>query len=185
MATANSVDSTDFVALLVSKMSLGKDKETDTKKHLVTFTKMVFDDPNDKIKRTQFLYLDDEPDLKTGRRYSVSASYDTDRKRWVADSITEDDDMLDFEAIFIGASKWQTLKTKKNKEDQMWKFNLRDCRETDNDDNKPWGRGMTFYYVDDDGDEIKDLKKNCKYEFRAIYGEDQKAWEIQSWDEPD
>jgi len=67
MATANSVDSTDFVALLVSKMSLGKDKETDTKKHSVTFTKMVFDDPKERITQKTFLYLDHEPNLKTGR----------------------------------------------------------------------------------------------------------------------
>ena len=184
MATANTIDSCDFVALLVSKMSLGKDRETDTKKHTVTFTKIAFDDPNEKITQKSFLYLDDEPAfLKAGRRYYVRASYDTDRKRWVADSIDPDDDQLEFEARFLSASKWRTAQTKKNDEDQMWKLELRDFSEADNDHKKPWPGGVIFYYVDADGSYIRDLKRNCKYEFSARYDEDQKAWEISSWDE--
>lgn len=183
MAAANTVDSSDFVALLVSKMSLGKDRETDTKKHTVTFTKMVFDDPKERITQKSFLFLDDEPPfLKAGRRYSVRASYDTDRKRWVADSINPEDDQLDFEARFLSASKWRTMQSKKNDEDQMWKLELRDFLETDNEDKRPWPGGVkTFYYVDDDGSEIRTLMKNCKYEFSASYDEDKKAWEINSW----
>ena len=183
MASANAVDASDFVALLVSKMSLGKDRETDTKKHTLTFTKMTFDDPKDRITQKSFLFLDDEPPfLKSGRRYTVSASYDTDRKRWVADSVYPDDEQLDFEARFLSASKWRTLETKRNDGDQMWKLELRDFRETDNEDKKPWPGGVkTFYYVDEDGSEIRDLKKNSVYEFSANYDEDQKAWEISNW----
>jgi len=185
MAMANTVDSSDFVALLVSKMTLGKDKETDTKKHNVTFTKMVFDTPEERITQKSFLFLDDDPPLlKAGRRYSVRASYDTDRKNWMADSIDPDDEELNFKARFISASKWRTAESKKNNEDQMWKLELRDFYETDNEDNKPWPGGVkTFYYVDDDGSEIRELKKNCRYEFSSRYDEDRKAWEISSSEE--
>ena len=180
MATA--VESSDFVALLIEKMYIGKDKESGLKKHKLTFTKIVFDEPKDRIPQKTFLYFDDEPDLKTGLRYSVNSTYDTDEKHWVVDHI-DADDTLTFEAKFVSAHKWRSLKTKKSGDAQMWKLTLRECQETDNEDNKPWPRSMTFFYTDDDGDEIKTLKKNTRYEFDACYDEEEKAWEIQTWDD--
>ena len=161
---------------------MGKDRETDTKKHTLTFAKMVFDDPKERIKQRTFLYIEDEPDLRTGLRYSVSSSYDTDRKRWVVDTI-DSDESIEFQAKFVSLHKWRSSKTKKSGDEQMWRLTLRDCIETDNEENKPWPRLRTFFYVEDDEDKLKNLKKNTTYEFQANYSEEEKAWEIQDWDE--
>ena len=47
MATATT--STEFVGLLLGRSYLGKDKESDTKKYRLVFTKMVISDVEDRI----------------------------------------------------------------------------------------------------------------------------------------
>ena len=175
MATATT--STEFVGLLFERICVGKDKETDIKKHRLSFRKMVFSDAADRIKQTTFIYLEDEPELKNGLRYNVSASYDEDMKRWVIDSIDRVDD-LEFEAKFVSVRKW-----KKHDDTQLWKFNLQGCLEIENTDKHPWPNVGTFFYENDDEDDLKELKKNVRYKFCATYSDDQKCWEITSWDD--